>query len=300
MAFKADELTIHVATPDDCPALAEMNRQLIDDEGELNSMTVAELERRMKDWLLIGAYTGFLFKLRGEIIGYALVNLPDMWMRHFFIRREHRRQGYGRASVALLFDRLGAKEIGLSCLLTNSPGMAFWRGFDHDVGTMKFYVRRPGSRGQSAKLPKQSAEVIIREIEERDYPGVLAIWNHEIGNGYIDAENIAAHHERFKNDDNYKAFVAELRGRVVGFIYIMHYLPWGTESGSLWIQSLAVSGEVQNMGIGTKLLGHVENYGREKGAEYITLNTGYRRTGAHAFYQRHGYSSGNWCFGKKL
>jgi hypothetical protein len=40
--------------------------------------------------------------------------------------------------------------------------------------------------------------------------------------------------------------------------------------------------------------------GSENGVTYLTLNAGFKRTAAHAFYQRNGYSSGNYCFGKKL
>jgi hypothetical protein len=39
------------ATSEDCALLAELNQQLIRDEGHRNKMTVPELEQRMKDWL---------------------------------------------------------------------------------------------------------------------------------------------------------------------------------------------------------------------------------------------------------
>ena len=143
-------------------------------------------------------------------------------------------------------------------------------------------------------------EVFIREIEERDYPEVLAIWNKELGNGYLTAENFSSHHEKFKGNENYKAFVAEWENHVAGFIYIMQYAPWAVEGEQFWIQGIAVKNDMQGKGIGTKLLQHIENYGNEKGVEYITLNTGFKRTAAHTFYERNGYSSGNYCFGKKL
>jgi hypothetical protein len=39
------------ATLDDAPLLAEMNHQLIRDEGHRNPMTVFELAERMREWL---------------------------------------------------------------------------------------------------------------------------------------------------------------------------------------------------------------------------------------------------------
>ncbi len=66
-----------------------------------------------------------------------------MWVRHFFISREHRRQGYGKEAVGLLFEQLGVDEIGLSCMTDNLPGQAFWRSFDHEIFSVKFKIRKP-------------------------------------------------------------------------------------------------------------------------------------------------------------
>jgi len=149
MAHETDAITIETAALDDCPALAVMNRHLIEDEGDNNTMTILELEARMRSWLQNGVYTGYLFRLNGEAIGYALVDLPDLWMRHFFICRAYRRQGLGRAAIGLLFKTLGIEEIGLSCLTKNTPGQAFWRSFDHEAYSIKFNIRKPNSESNT-------------------------------------------------------------------------------------------------------------------------------------------------------
>ena len=143
-------------------------------------------------------------------------------------------------------------------------------------------------------------EIIVREIEERDYHDALKIWNNELGNSYFTSENFNCHHERFKENENYKAFVADTGNYIAGIVYIMQYAPWGTESEQFWIQGIAVKDDMQGKGIGTKLLEHIEKFAKEKGVYYITLNTGFKRTAAHAFYERNGYSSGSYCFGKSL
>ena len=142
-------------------------------------------------------------------------------------------------------------------------------------------------------------EILIREIEEQDYPDVLEIWNNEIG-ALFTAESFKSHHEKFEGNNNYKAFVAELENKIVGFVYIMQCTPWVVDGDYFWLQGIAVKKDMQGNGIGTKLLNHVEKYGKEEGVKYITLNTGLKRTAAHAFYERNGYSSGNYCFGKSL
>ncbi len=138
-----ETLALHPATPDDCPELAAMNRQLIDETGQGNRMTVQELEARMRGWLERGTYTGYIFRLEGDTIGYALADMNEMYVRHFFIRREHRRKGYGRGAVALLFEALGTEEIGLSCLTKNEAGQAFWQSFEHEAYSIKYFIRKP-------------------------------------------------------------------------------------------------------------------------------------------------------------
>jgi len=143
-------------------------------------------------------------------------------------------------------------------------------------------------------------EINIREIEERDYSTALMIWNNELDNKNLTVENFASHQNKFKDNENYKAFVAVLNGEVVGFVYIMQYTPWGACGDQIWIQGIAVQSDIQGNGIGSKLLDFIEKYGNNKGVSYITLNTGFQRTAAHAFYERNGYSSGNYNFGKQV
>jgi predicted acetyltransferase len=65
-----------------------------------------------------------------------------VWVRHFFICREHRRKGYGREAANLPFGALGTGEIGLSCLTKNEAGQAFWQSFDHEAPSIKYYIRK--------------------------------------------------------------------------------------------------------------------------------------------------------------
>ena len=143
-------------------------------------------------------------------------------------------------------------------------------------------------------------EVCIREIEKKDYPAVLSLWNDEIGNTWVTAQNIAPHYDRVKNDDHYKTFVAVIDNDVVGFVASVQAYAVGFEELQMQITGVAVKSDKHNKGIGTKLIQSMEKYARDKGIMSIFLCCGIQRTNAHAFYKRNGYDNHSWCFGKKL
>lgn len=59
------------AQRDDVPLLAELNQQLIKDEGHKNAMNLEQLEKRMLSWIE-GEYTAILFTEDQDILAYAL------------------------------------------------------------------------------------------------------------------------------------------------------------------------------------------------------------------------------------
>jgi len=142
-------------------------------------------------------------------------------------------------------------------------------------------------------------DIVICEIEEKDYLNVLSIANNELGCKHS-IEDVITHYERVKDDERYKTFVALLDGEAVGFISSVWSYEIGRETGFMHIVGLAVKTEMQNKGIGTKLIKQIENYAKEKKMGSIILNTGVQRTKAHAFYKSKGYDNRSWCFNKTL
>ena len=127
-------MTWRKATKRDCRILAELNHQLIDDEGHRNQMNVAELEERMKNWL-DEAYEAALFDVGGEVAAYALYRAQtgEIYLRHFFVVRHRRRQGIGRQAMDLLRGRIWpkAQRLTVSVLTHNQAGVSFWRAMGY-------------------------------------------------------------------------------------------------------------------------------------------------------------------------
>ncbi len=118
------------ATSSDCGLLAELNQQLIRDEGHRNRMTVAELEQRMRDWLTT-EYAAVLFEEGNEVVAYALYReRPDeIYLRQLFVVCHRRRQGIGRRAFELLRSMVWShdKRLTVEVLVHNTAAVAFWR-----------------------------------------------------------------------------------------------------------------------------------------------------------------------------
>jgi ribosomal protein S18 acetylase RimI-like enzyme len=123
-------MTHRFATLKDAPLLAELNHQLIRDEGHRNRMTVPELEGRMRGWLA-SEYRAVLFEDFGEVAAYALYREEpqEIYLRQLFVVRHRRRQGIGRRAVSLLRSEIWPrhKRLTLDVLVSNIAGLAFWR-----------------------------------------------------------------------------------------------------------------------------------------------------------------------------
>jgi len=119
-----------LATGDDLDLLAVWNRQLIQDEGHRNAMTLTQLRERMDDWL-VGEYRAVIFSVEAEPVAYALYreSHSEVYLRQLFVARDYRRQGIGREAIGILQDRLWprTKRLTVEVLVTNTAALHFWR-----------------------------------------------------------------------------------------------------------------------------------------------------------------------------
>ena len=120
-----------LASAEDCPTLAVLNAQLIQDEGHRNAMTVAQLEDRMRGWLSAGEYQALLWEDHHEVVAYALFRetAAEVYLRQFFVVRHRRRESIGRQAIAVLLTQVWPrhKRRTVSVLVQNAPAVAFWR-----------------------------------------------------------------------------------------------------------------------------------------------------------------------------
>ena len=96
-------MKIRQAGMSDIPVLAQLNRQLIEDECHRNPMDEKQLADRMRRWLK-SDYDAALFETDGRIVAYALYRQHEydgILLRHFFVARDARRKGVGTQAFNL-------------------------------------------------------------------------------------------------------------------------------------------------------------------------------------------------------
>ena len=139
------ELRIDLAESAEAEFLAELNRQLDEDEPYPYRLPLSELAARMTRWITTGEYQVLLFRCGNSVIGYAVWRLEDRgaYLRHFFICRDQRRAGWGRQVMRILCRDVFPKDrpVQLETAIGNKTGIAFW----HALGFQDF--------GLSMELP---------------------------------------------------------------------------------------------------------------------------------------------------
>ena len=140
----------------DAAFLADINRQLIEDEWDGGGMSLERLEARMRRWIADDEYRAVLFRENDADVAYALVSLDEdsAFIRHFFVIKEHRGRGVGRRAIETLFDRVVPPgfRTTLDVLASNTSGHQFWRsqGFSDYAVRMERLPRDAETLGGAA------------------------------------------------------------------------------------------------------------------------------------------------------
>jgi GNAT superfamily N-acetyltransferase len=142
-------LNFRKARTQDAALLAQLNQQLIQDEGHANAATVSELTERMRQWLAT-SYAGIIFEDERGVIAYALYQdePTQIYLRQFFVARDRRRAGLGRQAINILLTQIWprSKRLTVSVLFHNQPAMAFWKAVGYTEYSMTLEIQPKNNR----------------------------------------------------------------------------------------------------------------------------------------------------------
>lgn len=139
----------------DLEALVRMNRRLIEDQVCRNPMTDEQLRTRLAGWLSDDAWKVEMLVQDDTTVGYTVYRFEQdeyvreravVHLRQYYIERDCRRRGLGRAGLAwLITERFPhGCELVLEVLASNPAGERFWSsaGFLPYALTMKRQIAR--------------------------------------------------------------------------------------------------------------------------------------------------------------
>lgn len=111
----------------DISLLARLYLELAEDEASDTRRTPDEAEEGLREALRSGD-AAYAFIAEGSVVGYALVApvRKPPYLRHFYICRNARREGYGTEAFHALLRTLGANTLDLDVFVWNERGKAFW------------------------------------------------------------------------------------------------------------------------------------------------------------------------------
>lgn len=146
-----DTLRIDKAKSSDVDLLAQLNRQLDEDEPHTYPLPLPALTERMTRWIGEGEYDVLLFRDADQLIGYAVWRADEhgSYLRHFFICRDQRRQGWGRVAMQLLCRDVFPKDrpVNIDATIGNKAGIAFW----HAIGFQELSIGMELKAGAAPK-----------------------------------------------------------------------------------------------------------------------------------------------------
>ncbi len=132
-------MTFEKAAAPDVEELAELNRQLIEDERHPNPMDRGQLAERMAGWLREG-YTCYLARQSGTTVAYCLYrdDGDHYYLRQLFVARTHRRRGIARSLMDWMYANIWTdRRVRLDVLAHNDEAAAFYRAYGFRVAVLR-------------------------------------------------------------------------------------------------------------------------------------------------------------------
>lgn len=130
-------------------------------------------------------------------------------------------------------------------------------------------------------------EIIIREAKTKDSEAIAKL-GIQLGKE-VTAEEIEKRLKEMDSDTLQETFVAEENGTILGWVNVTAYneILSGTQAR---IGGLVVDINTRGKGIGRKLMEKTEEWARDKGSKSMKLSSNTKRTEAHTFYEKIGYT----------
>ncbi|MGE5604331.1 MAG: GNAT family N-acetyltransferase [Bacteroidota bacterium] len=140
--------------------------------------------------------------------------------------------------------------------------------------------------------------LVIRDYIPSDYKTIKLLID-ELGYPSSE-EEVKERLEKISSDKTLRTLVAEMEGKIIGFIGLCKSYAYERNGCYIRITALVVSEKYRKIGIGTELIQAAEEWAKTVNASCILLNSGVDRKEAHKFYENKGYCIKGYSFFKNI
>jgi len=125
--------------------ITQMYMEMLEDEDSDLRFSFPDAKKRIAKYM--ADEPANIIENSDQTLGYALVktNMQPIYLHHFYICRDARRQKNGTKAFQLLLQTLGADEMDLDVYVWNERGNAFWQslGFKPRATIMRYSAGKP-------------------------------------------------------------------------------------------------------------------------------------------------------------
>lgn len=121
-------MELQKAVIEDCDELVKMNTQLIIDEQFDVILPQDKMIERMKDFIQGSVYDCYLMVHDNVVCGYCLADKTKtpLYLRHLFVKKEHRRKGFGKQAIQMLLQMYKTGSLDIEVMAWNANAIKFY------------------------------------------------------------------------------------------------------------------------------------------------------------------------------
>lgn len=125
-------IQIRRASHNDAHQLAQWSYALAQEEGIRTTLTARQHEAQLGEWIASAQCVVHVIERGHAAVGFVIWGSHgprEVFVREFFVARDARRQGIGRAAVSLMRSNVWPREarVSLRVLIGSAAYLSFWR-----------------------------------------------------------------------------------------------------------------------------------------------------------------------------
>ncbi len=249
---------------------------------------------------------GFFSYADGKLIGFASFDTRGQNGRvivgHNCVLPAFQGKGFGHLQLRELLRVLQCR--GFQKAVVTTGGHQFFAPAIHMYKRCGF--RETGRFAKDKASGLRTIELVcdlsitVRPAERKDFGRVLMLFKQLWPGKALNRKRQEVIYQAMQKSDGYELLCAERESRVVGFASVSIQYNFWQEGSIAHITTMIVDKTCRKQGIGSRVIGEIQEIARNRGCGNIELESAFHRLQAHSFYEKMGFDKRAFFFSKNV